>query len=118
MRASVSYPGAVMAAPNLVNLEAVSKSFGTRTLLDSVSLGVGRGERIGVVGRNGDGKSTLLQVRARRLEPDSGRITHTRDLRIGYLGQSDDLDPDQTVLHAVLGDVETYTWAPHRPARA
>ncbi|MFD3403500.1 ABC-F family ATP-binding cassette domain-containing protein [Kribbella sp. NPDC058693] len=92
-------------------MEAVSKGFGTRTLLDSVTLGIGRGERAGVVGRNGDGKSTLLQVLARREEPDSGRITHNRDLRLGYLGQSDDLDPEQTVLHAVLGDVETYTWA-------
>jgi ATP-binding cassette subfamily F protein uup len=100
-----------MAAPNLVNMEAVSKGFGTRTLLDSVTLGIGRGERAGVVGRNGDGKSTLLQVLARREEPDSGRVTHNRDLRLGYLGQSDDLDPEQTVLHAVLGDVETYTWA-------
>ncbi|HZX05414.1 ABC-F family ATP-binding cassette domain-containing protein [Kribbella sp.] len=107
-----------MAAPNLVNLEAVSKGFGTRTLLDSVSLGVGRGERIGVVGRNGDGKSTLLQVLARREPPDSGRITHNRDLRLGYLGQSDDLDPEQTVLHAVLGDVETYTWAADPKARS
>ena len=100
-----------MATPNLVNLEAVSKGFGTRTLLDSVSLGIGRGERVGVVGRNGDGKSTLLRLLARREEPDSGRITHNRDLRLGYLGQSDDLDPEQTVLHAVLGEVETYTWA-------
>ncbi|WP_350281322.1 ABC-F family ATP-binding cassette domain-containing protein [Kribbella sp. HUAS MG21] len=107
-----------MAPPNLVNLEAVSKGFGTRTLLDSVSLGVGRGERIGVVGRNGDGKSTLLQVLARREEPDSGRITHNRDLRLGYLGQADDLDPGQTVLHAVLGDVETYTWAADPRARS
>jgi ATP-binding cassette subfamily F protein uup len=102
----------------LVNLEAVSKGFGTRTLLDSVSLGVGRGERIGVVGRNGDGKSTLLQVLARREPPDGGRITHNRDLRLGYLGQSDDLDPEQTVLHAVLGDVETYTWAADPRARS
>ncbi|MEU4290080.1 ABC-F family ATP-binding cassette domain-containing protein [Kribbella sp. NPDC026596] len=107
-----------MAAPNLVNLEAVSKGFGTRTLLDSVSLGIGRGERVGVVGRNGDGKSTLLRLLARREEADSGRITHNRDLRLGYLGQSDDLDPEQTVLHAVLGDVETYTWAADPRARS
>ncbi|WP_442914374.1 ABC-F family ATP-binding cassette domain-containing protein [Kribbella sp. NBC_00709] len=99
-------------------MEAVSKGFGTRTLLDSVTLGIGRGERAGVVGRNGDGKSTLLQVLARREEPDSGRITHNRDLRLGYLGQSDDLDPGQTVLHAVLGDVETYTWAADPRARS
>jgi ATP-binding cassette subfamily F protein uup len=105
-------------APNLVNLEAVSKGFGTRTLLDSVSLGIGRGERVGVVGRNGDGKSTLLRLLARREEPDSGRITHNRDLRLGFLGQSDDIDPQQTVLHAVLGDVETYTWAADPRARS
>ncbi|TCO34620.1 ATP-binding cassette subfamily F protein uup [Kribbella steppae] len=105
-------------APNLVNLEAVSKGFGTRTLLDSVSLGIGRGERVGVVGRNGDGKSTLLRLLARREEPDNGRITHNRDVRIGYLGQTDDLDPEQTVLHAVLGDVETYTWAADPRARS
>src|SRR5690349_23827819 len=107
-----------MAAANLVNLEAVSKGFGTRVLLDSVSLGVGRGDRIGVVGRNGDGKSTLLSVLARREEPDSGRITHMRDLRLGYLGQTDELNPDETVLHSVLGDVETYTWAADPRARS
>lgn len=104
--------------PNLVNLEAVSKGFGTRTLLDSVSLGIGRGERVGVVGRNGDGKSTLLRLLARREEPDNGRITHNRDVRIGFLGQTDDLDPEHTVLHAVLGDVETYTWAADPRARS
>ncbi|GAA1668929.1 ABC-F family ATP-binding cassette domain-containing protein [Kribbella yunnanensis] len=107
-----------MAAANLVNLEAVSKGFGTRVLLDSVSLGVGRGDRVGVVGRNGDGKSTLLSVLARREEPDSGRITHMRDLRLGYLGQTDELNPEETVLHAVLGDVETYTWAADPRARS
>ncbi|WBQ06770.1 ABC-F family ATP-binding cassette domain-containing protein [Kribbella sp. CA-293567] len=104
-------------APNLVNLEAVSKGFGTRTLLDRVTLGIGRGERIGVVGRNGDGKSTLLRLLAREETPDSGRITHNRDLRLGFLGQADSLDPEMTVAHAVLGDVETYTWAADPRAR-
>ncbi|GAA3550529.1 ABC-F family ATP-binding cassette domain-containing protein [Kribbella ginsengisoli] len=104
-------------APNLVNLEAVSKGFGTRTLLDGVTLGIGRGERIGVVGRNGDGKSTLLRLLAREETPDSGRITHNRDLRLGFLGQVDSLDPELTVAHAVLGDVETYTWAADPKAR-
>jgi ATP-binding cassette subfamily F protein uup len=105
-------------APNLVNLEAVTKGFGTRILLDGVSLGVGRGERIGVVGRNGDGKSTLLRLLARQEEPDSGRVTHNRDLRLGFLGQSDDLDPAETVARTVLGDVETYTWAADPRARS
>jgi ATP-binding cassette subfamily F protein uup len=105
-------------APNLVNLEAVSKGFGTRTLLDSVSIGVGRGDRVGVVGRNGDGKSTLLRVIARLEEPDAGRVTHNRDLRLGVLGQVDELDPAATVAGAVLGDVETYTWAADPRARS
>src|SRR5688572_25332328 len=105
-------------APNLVNLEAVSKGFGTRTLLDGVTLGIGRGERIGVVGRNGDGKSTLLRLLAREETPDAGRITHNRDLRLGFLGQVDTLDPELTVAHAVLGDVETYTWAADPRARS
>jgi ATP-binding cassette subfamily F protein uup len=105
-------------APNLVNLEAVTKGFGTRILLDGVSLGVGRGERVGVVGRNGDGKSTLLRLLARQEEPDAGRITHNRDLRLGFLGQSDDLDPAETVARTVLGDVETYTWAADPRARS
>ncbi|MDX6258446.1 MAG: transport system ATP-binding/permease protein [Kribbellaceae bacterium] len=104
-------------APNLVNLEAVSKGFGTRTLLDGVTLGIGRGERIGVVGRNGDGKSTLLRLLAREETADAGRVTHNRDLRLGFLGQVDSLDPELTVAHAVLGDVETYTWAADPRAR-
>src|SRR4029078_3979237 len=60
----------------------------------------------------------LVQVLRLREEPADGRIAHSRDLSVGYLGQSDDLDPDQTVLHAVLGDVETYTWAADPRARS
>ena len=105
-------------APNLVNLEAVSKGFGTRTLLDGVSLGVGRGERIGVVGRNGDGKSTLLRLLARRETADAGRITHNRDLRWGTSGRATTWSPTQTVPHAVLGGAETYTWAADPRARS
>jgi ABC transport system ATP-binding/permease protein len=105
-------------APNLVNLESVSKSFGTRLLLDGVSIGIGRGERAGVVGRNGDGKTTLLRVLS-KLEPaDAGRVTHNRDLRIGVLDQGDELDPDLTVGRAVLGDAATHTWASDPRTRA
>ena len=67
---------------NLVNLEAVSKSYGVRPLLDGVSLGVAAGQRIGVVGLNGGGKTTLLEVLSGLAEPDSGRVSHVRDLRI------------------------------------
>ena len=105
-------------APNLVNLETVSKSFGTRRLLDGVSIGIGRGERVGVVGRNGDGKSTLLRVLSRAEPADAGRVTHNRDLRLGLLGQTDDLDPGVTVAKAVLGEAATHTWAADPRTRA
>ena len=62
---------------NLINLERVSKSYGVRPLLADVSLGVSVGERIGIVGRNGEGKTTLLEVMTGLEEPDSGRVSFT-----------------------------------------
>ncbi len=100
-----------MAVPNLVNLERVHKSYGIRPLLDGVSLGVGEGERIGVVGRNGDGKTTLLRLIGGQEEPDEGRISRNRGLHLGYLTQGDDLDPSATVRAAVLGDRADHEWA-------
>ncbi|HET6741493.1 MAG TPA: ATP-binding cassette domain-containing protein, partial [Kribbella sp.] len=100
-----------MAAPNLVNLEAVSKGFGTRTLLDSVSLGVGRGERIGVVGRNGDGKSTLLRLIGGIEEPDEGNVTRVGGLALSMLGQGDSLDPSKTVRDELVGGMADHEWA-------
>ena len=95
---------------NLVNLEEVRLAYGTRTLLDGVSLGVAQGQRLGVVGRNGGGKTTLLEVIARRRSPDGGRVTHIGGLQIGYLSQSDDLDPNLTVRMAVVGDRPEHAW--------
>jgi len=97
--------------PNLVNLEKVSKSYGVRILLDEVSLGVGEGERIGIVGRNGDGKTTLLNLLAGRVEADSGRISRTRGLHLGYLDQRDLLDDTHTVREVVLGGKADHEWA-------
>ena len=76
---------------NLINVERASVGYGTRTLLAEVSLGVDDGDAIGVVGRNGDGKTTLLQVLTGTRQPDSGRVTHTSGLSVGYLRQGDDL---------------------------
>src|SRR5215217_6168399 len=76
---------------NLINVERATVGYGTRTLLDAVSLGVDEGDAIGVVGRNGDGKTTLLQLLTRTREPDSGRITHTSGLSVGYLRQGDEI---------------------------
>ena len=95
---------------NLVNLEGVRIAYGTRVLLDEVSLGVGDGDRIGVVGRNGGGKSTLLEVLARRRLPDGGRVTHTGGLRTGLLAQTDRLDPARTVRAAAVGDRAEHAW--------
>jgi ATP-binding cassette subfamily F protein uup len=103
--------------PNLVNLEAVSKAFGTTTVLDSVSLGVAAGERIGVVGRNGGGKTTLLRLITGVETPDSGRVTATGGTRIGYVDQRDRL-PSGPVRSVVVGDAEEHEWAGDAAVRA
>src|SRR5438046_1806676 len=77
---------------NLANLERVSKAYGVRPLLSEVSLGVAASERIGIVGRNGDGKTTLLQVLTGQEPPDEGRVSAARGLHVGYLHQGDTLD--------------------------
>ncbi|MEN8705042.1 MAG: ABC-F family ATP-binding cassette domain-containing protein [Nocardioides marinisabuli] len=100
-----------MAAANLVNLEKVSKSYGVRPLLTEVSLGIGEGMRIGIVGRNGDGKTTLLEVLTGIEKPDSGRVSMTRGLHVGYLHQGDELVDTHTVREAVLGGMEDHEWA-------
>ncbi|HEX3815657.1 MAG TPA: ABC-F family ATP-binding cassette domain-containing protein [Mycobacteriales bacterium] len=92
-----------MAPVNLINLESVSKGFGGRAVLDEVSLGIAVGERIGVVGRNGGGKTTLLNILSRDESPDSGRVTHSRDLRIGALPQTAALPTAGLIRDVVLG---------------
>lgn len=99
---------------NLINLERVSLVFGTTHVLDDVSVGVLTGDRIGIVGRNGGGKSTLLRVLANIQEPDSGRISRqggTDGIRVGMLSQDDALDPTWTVREAVLRDRAEHVWA-------
>ncbi|KFZ79601.1 glycerophosphodiester phosphodiesterase [Amycolatopsis sp. MJM2582] len=87
---------------NLVNLESVSKSFGVRPLLDGVSLGVAEGQRIGVVGLNGGGKTTLLEVLAGISEPDTGRVSQVRGLRMAVVTQRTELPAGSTVGDVVL----------------
>ncbi|WP_432586940.1 ABC-F family ATP-binding cassette domain-containing protein [Streptomyces sp. HD1123-B1] len=98
-------------ATNLVNVEAVGKVYGTRALLDGISLGVNEGDRIGVVGRNGDGKTTLIRILAKLESADTGRVTHSGGLRLGVLTQHDSLDPAATVRHEVIGDLADHEWA-------
>src|SRR5215217_1326918 len=101
-----------MAAPrNLVNLAAVDKGYGSRSVLRDVTLGVAAGERIGVVGRNGDGKSTLLRLIAGPETPDAGEVTRTTGLGVALLGQHDDLDPSRTVREELVGGRADHEWA-------
>jgi ABC transport system ATP-binding/permease protein len=89
---------------NLVNLKDTGKGYASRTVLRDVTLGVSSGERIGVVGRNGDGKSTLLRLVAGEEEPDAGAVTRERGLAVALLGQRDELDPARLVRDSLAGD--------------
>ncbi|GAA1416631.1 ABC-F family ATP-binding cassette domain-containing protein [Corynebacterium durum] len=98
---------------NLVSVENVSKSFGLKTLLDGVSLGVQTGDRIGVVGLNGGGKSTLLKVLTGQEQPDEGRVSLMNDIRVAMVTQEANLNPEDTVADVMLKPlgVETFEWA-------
>lgn len=98
-------------ARNLVNIEEVSKAFDVRALLERVSLGVSEGDRIGIVGRNGCGKSTLMKIIAAVESPDEGRVTKSNSVKIGILSQVDKEDPNSTVGDVVLGDKVKHEWA-------
>ena len=95
----------------LLGCEKARVEFPTKTVFEDVSLGLDEGDRIGVVGKNGDGKSTLLSLLAGVIEPDEGRVIRTRGVRVGVLGQADALSDDDTVEHAVVGDTPEYEWA-------
>jgi ATP-binding cassette subfamily F protein uup len=96
---------------NLINAADVTKSYGPKPLLHGVSLGVDDNDRIGVLGRNGDGKTTLVSILAKRVPPDAGRVTHARDLRVGLLTQRDEFPEADRVRDVVLGDRREHEWA-------
>ncbi|MDL9938213.1 ABC-F family ATP-binding cassette domain-containing protein [Gordonia sp. ABSL1-1] len=96
---------------HLLGAEALSLEYPTTKVFDSVSLGVNEGDRIGIVGRNGDGKSSLLAMLSGRREPDSGRVTVRGGVRVGVLAQADNFDDQETVGHAVVGDRPEHEWA-------
>ncbi len=98
-------------ARNLVNIEDVSKAFDIKQLLDHVYLGVSEGDRIGIVGKNGCGKSTLMKIIASVEPPDAGRVTKANTVNIGLLSQVDLADPEATVGEVVIGDKEKHEWA-------
>lgn len=96
---------------NLVSCESVSHSYGERQLLESVSIGVAKGERIGVVGRNGAGKSTLLRILAGAVTPNSGRVSRGNSVIVGELDQVGEFESGQTVRDLVLGQAADHEWA-------
>ena len=96
---------------NLLNLSAVEKGYGSRSVLRGVTLGVSAGERIGVVGRNGGGKSTLLRLLAGVEPPDSGTLTRSGDVDVALLGQRDELDDALSVRQVLVGTRSDHEWA-------
>ncbi|MBA9082036.1 ATPase subunit of ABC transporter with duplicated ATPase domains [Micrococcus aloeverae] len=96
---------------HLLGVEALHVEFPTAVVFDSVTLGVSEGDRIGIVGRNGDGKSTLLKLLAGTMYPNSGRVTRVNGLRVGVLDQRDSLVDEQTIGQAVVGDMPEHEWA-------
>src|SRR4051794_7631229 len=102
-----------MTAParNLVNLKDVAKGYAARTVLEGVTLGVNAGDRVGIVGANGDGKSTLLKLIAGVEEPDAGQVTRVGTLGLSLLGQGDDLQDERTVRDELVGGRADHEWA-------
>jgi ABC transport system ATP-binding/permease protein len=102
---------------HLLGAEGIRLEFPTRVVFDDITIGIAEGDRIGVVGRNGDGKSTLLSLLSGRREPDGGKVTRRGGVTIGMLDQSDTLDPSQTVAFAVVGDMAEHEWASNSVVR-
>jgi len=96
---------------NLVNLKAVTKGYGSRSVLDDVTLGVAAGERIGIVGENGNGKSTLLRLIAGLEQPDAGALVRAADVELALLDQRDELDDRRTIRETLVGTRADHEWA-------
>jgi ATP-binding cassette subfamily F protein uup len=96
---------------HLLGAESLHLEYPTRVIFDKITIGLDEGDRIGIVGRNGDGKSTLLRMLAGRLEPDSGRVTRRGGVTLAMLDQADDLDDTLTVHQTIIGDIDEHVWA-------
>jgi ATPase subunit of ABC transporter with duplicated ATPase domains len=102
---------------HLLGAERIRLSFATTEVFKDLTIGVQEGDRIGIVGKNGDGKSTLLRLFAKIQEPDAGQITKRSDVRIGMLDQLDDFAPEQTISQVVIGDLAEHEWAGNSKVR-
>ena len=102
---------------NLINAELISKSFDIKSLLTKVSLGISDLDRIGIVGRNGGGKSTLIKILAGSIPPDSGKVSRSKKVIFGTLNQFDLVDSKIRVNEYVLGSLKEYEWAANSEIR-
>ncbi len=114
---SPTAPSTLVLMAHLLGGESLHLEFPTRTIFEGITVGVNEGDRIGIVGRNGDGKSTLLSLLSGRLTPDSGKVTVRSGTRIGFLDQADVLDDSLTVGQAIVGDTPEYEWAGNSKVR-
>jgi ATPase subunit of ABC transporter with duplicated ATPase domains len=96
---------------HLLGAEALHLQYPTRVVFDRVTIGLDEGDRIGIVGRNGDGKSSLLRMLAGRLEPNAGRVTRRGGITIAMLDQADEFDGSRTVHETIIGDIDEHVWA-------
>ncbi len=96
---------------HILGAESVRLEFPTKVVFDSITIGVGEGDRVGIVGRNGDGKSTLLSILAARQTADAGQVTRRRGATVGMLDQADTINPRLTVAQSIVGETPEYEWA-------
>jgi ATPase subunit of ABC transporter with duplicated ATPase domains len=96
---------------HLLGAESLHLEYPNRVVFDRVTIGLDEGQRIGVVGRNGDGKSSLLRLLSGRLEPDGGRVTRRNGITLGMLDQADELPDDSVVSRLIVGDRAEHEWA-------
>ncbi len=101
----------------LIGTEHLGHEWPGKSVLDDVTIGINEGDRIGIVGKNGDGKSTLLQLIGHVFEPEDGCVTWRGGISVGMLGQYDDLSDDDPVRRAVVGDIPEYEWASNPQTR-
>ncbi len=96
---------------HILGAEALHLEYPTKTVFESVTLGINEGDRIGIVGRNGDGKSSLMGMLSGRITPDSGRVTRRGGITVGALEQTDTLSDNDTIAHSIVGDRPEHEWA-------
>ena len=96
---------------HLLGAEHIHLEYPTKVVFDDVTIGINSGQRIGIVGRNGDGKSTFLRIISGQLVPDAGKVTVRSGTTIGMLNQRDLLEADHTVGQAIVGDLAEHEWA-------